>query len=160
MQHSIVDGSNRCELRRTEMKKPGIDRLWQAGGCLLCALLTLKITSGPGESEFSGGRLTGPVHSMADVGTVLFVVACVVTFVYPRVAAVVGIAASLLCLPLYLFLLAPVPFNQIFGSGHELKTQEPPGFQWETWPVMGLLSLAVIGFLCIRRIAVREAGQG
>ena len=108
------------------MKKPEMPQVWQAISCLLCVLFALKMTDGLAGTEFSGGRLTGPLLSMADIGSFFFVLALVVTFVYPRVAAVVGLASSLLCLPLFLFFIAPVPFNQIFGFGHELKVQPSP----------------------------------
>ena len=83
------------------MKKPEMPQVWQAISCLLCVFFALKITDGLAGTEFSGGRLTGPLLSMADIGSFFFVIALVVTFVYPRVAAVVGLASSLLCLPLF-----------------------------------------------------------
>ncbi len=85
------------------LKKPDIQQFCQASSCLLCVLLDLRITTGLGESEFSGGWLTGPLLSMDDIGSALFILAIVLTFVVPRVAAVTGLASTLLCLPLYLF---------------------------------------------------------
>jgi hypothetical protein len=141
------------------MKKPEMPQVWQATSCLLCVLFALKITDGLAGTEFSGGRLTGPLLSMADIGSFFFVLALVVTFVYPRVAAVVGLASSLLCLPLFLFFIAPVPFNQIFGFGHELKVQPSPASTGRIWTATGLLTLAVTSVLCVRRIAARSAPE-
>jgi hypothetical protein len=90
---------------------------------------------------------------MADVGTLLFAIAVAATLIYPRIGAAVGVAASLLCLPLYLFFIAPVPFSKIFGPGHEFKVQPEPGFHWETWPIMGFAAIALTIFLCVRGIA-------
>lgn len=135
------------------MKKPAMQQVWQAISCLLCVLFALKITVRLEGTELSGGWLTGPLLSMADIGTLLFVLALIVTFVYPRIAAVVGLASSLLCLPLYLFLVAPVPFNQVFGFGPEFELRPSPGFHWKKWTVTGLLTLAVTSVLCVRRIA-------
>lgn len=135
------------------MKKPETQRVWQAISLLLCFLLALRITNGLDESEFSGGWLTGPLLSMADKGILLFVLAFVATFVFPRVAAVLGLASSLLCLPLYLFFIAPVPFNQVFGFGHQFSVQPTPGLHWGKWTVTGLLALFITCFLCARRIA-------
>lgn len=73
---------------------------------------------------------------------------------FPRIAAAIGLASSLLCLPLYLFFIAPVPFAQVLARGHEFKVQPVPGFHWRTWPVTGLLALAVTVYICVRRIAV------
>ena len=117
------------------MKKPDIQQVYQAGSFLLCVFLALQITSGLEGTEFSGGWLTGPLLSMEGIGAALFMVTVVLTLVFPRVAAAIGFAASALCLPLYSFFIAPVPFSQIFARGHEFKVQRAPGFQWHMWPV-------------------------
>jgi hypothetical protein len=135
------------------VKRPDIQQVYQASSCVLCVFLALKDTDGLEGTEFSGGWLTGPLLSMADIGTLLFVLAVVATFVFPRVAAAIGLASSLLCLPLYLFDIAPVPFAQVFARGHEFKGYVAPGFHWHTWPVAGLLALALTVYLCTRRIA-------
>ena len=142
------------------MKKPEMPQVWQAISCLLCVFFALKITDGLASgTEFSGGRLTGPLLSMAAHWKLFFVIGLVVTFVYPRVAAVVGLASSLLRLPLFLFFIAPVPFNQVFGFGHELKVQPSPVSTGRIWTATGLLTLAVTSVLCVRRIAARSAPE-
>ena len=141
------------------MKKPDIRQAYQAGSYLICVFLTWQITSGLEGTEFSGGWLTGPLLSMADTGTALFIVSVVLTFVVPRVAAAIGLASSVLCLPLYLFLIAPVPFAQVFARGHEFKDQPAPGVHWHVWPVSGLLALAVTLCFCIRRVAATGRKQ-
>lgn len=135
------------------MKKPDIGQAFQAGSFLFCAFLALRITSGLDGTEFSGGWLTGPLLSMADIGTVLFILALVLTFLFPRVAAAIGLASALLCLPLYCFFIAPVPFAQVFARGHEFSVQPAPGLHWHTWPVTALLGLAAAFYVCIRRFA-------
>lgn len=77
---------------------------------------------------------------------------------FPRVAAGIGVASSVLCLPLYLFFIAPVPFAQIFARGHEFKVQLTSGFHWHVWPVAGLLALAVTIYICISCI-VADSGK-
>jgi len=137
------------------VKKPDIKQVYQAGSFLLCVFLSLQIEPGLDEGvEFAGGWLTGPLLSMEDLGISLFIVAIVLTFVFPRVAAAIGLASSLLCLPLYLFDVAPVPFAQVFARGHEFKVQPAPGFHWDIWLVTGLLALALTVYMCVRRIAV------
>jgi hypothetical protein len=136
------------------MKKPHEQQLWLAGTCLACVVVALRNTDGLEGTEFSGGWLTGPLLSMADIGAVLFVLALIVTFWYHRIAAAVGLASSLLCLPLYLYLIAPVPFTQIFGSGHEFKVRQIGGFHWDTWAIAGVLTLAVTTYICLRGFAV------
>jgi hypothetical protein len=120
----------------------------------LCALLALQITGGHDGTEFSGVWLTGALLSMEDIGSSLFIIAVVLTFVFLRVAAVIGLASSVFCLPLYLCLVAPVPFAQIFARGHEFKIQSAPGFRWHRWPVTGALVLAVTLYVCIRRLVL------
>ena len=92
------------------MKRPDIEQAFQAGSFLLCAFLALQITRGLDGTEFSGGWPTGPLLSMADIGTLLFVLALVLTFSFPRVAAAIGLASSSLALfPAILFLYCPGP---------------------------------------------------
>jgi hypothetical protein len=141
------------------VKKPDIQQVYQAGSYLICVFLALQITRGLEGTEFSGGWLTGPLLSMEDTGTAFFIVSFVLTFVFPRVAAAIGLASSVLCLPLYLFFIAPVPFAQVFARGHEFKDQPTPGFHWHMWPVTGLLVLAVTLYFCVRRVAATRRKQ-
>jgi hypothetical protein len=115
----------------------------------MCFFLALRNTKGLEGTEFSGGWLTGPLLSMTDVGTILFAIAFIAAFFFPRIAAGVALVSSALCLPLYLYFMAPVHFNQIFGSGHEFKV--PPGtdFHVDVWVLAGLLVLAVTVYLCL-----------
>jgi hypothetical protein len=112
------------------LKRPDSEQDFQAGGFLLCVFLAVEITSGLDGTEFSGGWLTGPLLSMAEIGILLFILALVLAFVFPRVAAAIGLASSLLCLPLYCFFIAPVPVAQVFAHGHEFHIQPAPGFHW------------------------------
>jgi hypothetical protein len=141
------------------VRKPDAGQAFQAASFLLCVSLELKLTSGVDGTEFSGGWLTGPLLSMADNAIILFILALVLTFLFPRVAAAIGLLSSLLCLPLYLFFIAPVPFAQIFARGHEFKVQPAPGFHWHMWPVIGLLALAVTLYVCIRRVVATSWKQ-
>jgi hypothetical protein len=91
---------------------------------------------------------------MIDIGTLLFVLALIVTFMYPRIARAIALASSLLCLPLYLYFIAPVPFNQIFGFGHQFKVQPGGGLHWNGWAITGVLTLAVTTYVCLHGFAV------
>ena len=133
------------------LKNFDILQAFQAGSFLVCVSLAWQISSGYEGTEFSGGWLTGPLLSMEDVGIPLFIVAIVLTFVFPRVAAAIGLSASVLCLPLYLFFIAPLPFAEIFARGHEFMAPPTPGFHWETWPVIAVGASAIAIYVCIRR---------
>src|SRR6476620_10048033 len=73
-----------------------------AGVCLLCAIVGWILSAPFGPSEFSGGTMTGPLLAIHDISGYLFLLAVVMTFVYPRFAAGVAIVACVLSLPLYL----------------------------------------------------------
>lgn len=139
------------------VRKPDAGQAFQAASFLLCVYLALKLTGGLG-TEFSGGWLTWPLLSMADIAIVLFLVALVLTFVTPRIAAAIGIVSSLLCLPLYCFFIAPLPFAHAFARGHEFSVQPSPGFHWQTQTVTALFSVAVALGSCIRRLATNIRG--
>ena len=128
-------------------------QVYQAGSFVLCILIAWHITDGLDGTEFGGGYLTGPLLSMADIGMLLFAVAVVVTVLFPRVGAVLGLASSLLCLPLHCYFIAPIPFAQLFAPRAEFSVQPTPGFHWRTWPVTGLFVLGVAVYVCIRGIA-------
>jgi hypothetical protein len=137
----------------------GFEDIWLAVSCLVCVIVALRNTNGLEGTEFSGAWLTDPLLSMIDIGTVLFVLALIVTFRYPRIAGAIGIASSLLCLPLYLYFIAPVPFNQIFGFGHQFKVRPRGGFHWDGWAIAGVLTLAVTTYVCLRGFAVTSRTQ-
>lgn len=141
------------------MKKPGKHQLWLAVSCLVCVIVALRNTNDLEGTEFSVGWLTGRLLSMVDIGTVLFVLALIVAFMYPRIAGAIGLASSLLCLPLYLYFIAPVPFNQLFGFGHQFKVQPGGGFHRNGWAITGVLTLAVTTYVCLHGFAVASRVQ-
>jgi hypothetical protein len=136
------------------MRKPDAWQVFQAISFLACFCLTLQVTRDLEGTEFSGGWLTGPLLSMADLGTILFILALVLTFLFPRVAAGIGLVSSVLSVPLCCFFIAPVPFAQVFAHGHEFKVQPAAGIHWHTWPVLTLFAAALACALCVRRLAV------
>jgi hypothetical protein len=141
------------------MKKPGTQQLCLALVCLVGVFVALRNSNGLDGTEFSGGWLTGPLLSMTDVGIVLFLPALLATFVSPRVAAGIALASSLLCLPLYLYFIAPVPFSQIFSFGHEFKVQPSAGLHWDRWAITGVLTLVATVYVCLSNFAAHNRGQ-
>jgi hypothetical protein len=95
-----------------------------------------------GNSEFIGGWLTGRIFSMADDGGMLFLLALVLTIFLPRIASAVALAASLLCLPLYLYVVAPGPFRQLFKGVYSVPLQD--WFVWDWWAVSGITTLFLV----------------
>ena len=139
--------------------RPQKQQSWLALSCFACVVVVLRNTSRFEGTEFSGGWLTGPLLSMANIGAVLFVLALIVTFLAPYIAGVLGLASSLLCLPLYLYLVAPVPFTEIFGFGHQFKAQPSGGSHWEPWAIGGVLTLAGTTYVCLRGLAVTSGSR-
>jgi hypothetical protein len=125
----------------------GRRKLLQAASCLVCVVLAQRNSFGLGGTEFSGGRLTGPILDSLEIGSLLFVLALVFTFVRPRIAAVLAILASLLCLPLYLYFIAPGPFRRVFRGEYSVPLQA--NFVWDRSAILGVLTVAVAMCICI-----------
>src|SRR6266568_196705 len=130
------------------MAKFGKQQLWQAISCLLCIAVAWVRLDDLGAPEFSGGWLTGPLFTMADDGSVLFILAIVLTFFYRRIAAVIALMASLLCLPLYLYFIAPGAFRRVFKGEYSVPLRA--NFVWNSWAIAGIASLLLAIFFCLR----------
>jgi len=122
-------------------------KLWQAFGCVTCLVLTSMFSNQLGDSEFSGGRITGPVLSIFDTGILLFLVALLLTSFYVRIAAIIGLAASLLCLPLYFYFVAPGPFGLVFKG--EYSTPQLTNTVLDGSAIAGVVALAATMVICL-----------
>jgi hypothetical protein len=129
------------------MKKPGKKELLQAASFVLCSAMAWTQADRVDGSEFTGGRVTGPIFTLFESGLLIFVLAVVVTFIYRRAAAVMGIAACLLCFPLYLYFTAPGPFRFVFRGTCSVPLQS--NFVWDVGIIAGMLTLAVAVFVSI-----------
>ena len=130
------------------MEKLSKEKVWQAAAYLACVGVLWIRLDAFGASEFSGGRITGKLFTMADLGSLLFLVALLLTIFFPRVAAALALTATLLCLPFYLYVLMPGPYRRIFKGEYSVPLQRP--FVWNTWAVVGVLSLGIAGILSLR----------
>ena len=126
----------------------GKQKVWQAITFLTCTGVLWIHLDDFGASEFSGGRLTGKLFTMADLGALLFLLALLLTMFFPRVAATVAFVASLLCLPFYLYILVPGPYRQIFKGEYSVPLQRP--FVWNNWAAAGVVSLLLAAILGVR----------
>jgi hypothetical protein len=132
----------------------GGQKLLQAVSCLVCVVVAQRNSFGLGGTEFSGGHLTGPILDSLEIGSLLFVLALVLTFVRPRIAAALAIAASLLCLPLYLYFTAPGPFRRVFGAEYSVPLQA--NFVWDRSAIVGVRAVAVAMCVCIWNLLTVE----
>jgi hypothetical protein len=121
------------------MAKIRTQKIWQAISCLLCVIVAWGHLDDVGASEFIGGWLTGPLFEMADYGIVFFLVALLLTFFSRRVASIMTLSGSVLCMPFYSYFLAPGPFRSVFRGEYSVPLRAP--FVWNTWAVFGILSL-------------------
>jgi hypothetical protein len=131
-------------------------KVWQAASCLLCAAVAWRFTSHLEGTEFSGGRITGPLLDMQNAGALLFFLALILTFLFRRIAAAIILLAGLLCLPLYLCFTAPGPFRSIFRG--EWKTPLSANFVWDWWSIAGIVT---VGFAaCASLSSLRPSYRG
>lgn len=103
-----------------------------------------------GASEFRGGRVTGPLFTLADLSSFLFIIAFILTFFLSRIASGILFAATLACLPCYLYILMPGPFQRIFKGEYSVPLQTP--FICDTWAATGVLSLLIATIIALRNI--------
>jgi hypothetical protein len=131
------------------MEKQGKSKVELAAACLLCIAVTWRYRIDLGGTEFSGGWLTGPLLNMEIVGSLLFVLALLLTFLYERVAAAISVIACLLCLPLFLYFTAPGPVRWVFRTP-EWSVPLRTSFVWDTWTVGGIIVLSVTACVGVR----------
>lgn len=105
----------RLELRKMGARS-GKRMLIQATGSVVCLAFTWRLTYGLGRTEFSGGRITGPLLSMSDFAILLFLVSTILVFWLPRTMAFLAGLACVLCFPLCALFLAPGPCRKIVGG--------------------------------------------
>jgi len=122
----------------------------QAVLAIVCFCVLLFRLDRYGASELSGGWLTGRLFRMADASAALFVVAVIVTFIYPRVAAGLALVASLLCAPLYAYIVAPGLYLYIFDG--ESSVLQRRFFIWDNWAAAGLAVLLVTAIASVRTL--------
>jgi len=127
------------------LNKPTKQNYLLGASCLLAALLQLWFAFPLDGSEFSGGRVTGPILNLSDYGGYVFLIAAVLALFLPRLASVMALAAVLLCLPLYLYSIAPGIFRQLFPG--EYKMPIASSFTWSPRALAGIASVAVV--VCI-----------
>lgn len=121
-------------------------KLGQALVSVVCTVLTWKLTFAVEGTEASGGTVTGPLLSLVDFATLLFIASLLLLLWLPRTAAILTCLAALLCLPLSLLFLAPGPFRRVVGGLWSVPLQSNSVFSW--WTVGWFLTLvASCGFV-------------
>jgi hypothetical protein len=125
-------------------------RIWQGFGSILCLAMTWKLTLSIEGTEFSGGRVTGLLLNMADVGILLFAASLITSFWLRRTSAIAGLGASILSLPLCLLLLAPGPFRRFAGG--EWSVPLHSSFVWNKWTIAWIVLLVLTAIVCLTNL--------
>jgi hypothetical protein len=139
------------------MEKIRTRKILQAASCLLCVIVGWAHLDDVGASEFIGGWLTGPLFEIADYGIVFFLVDLLLIFFYRRLASIMAILASILCMPFYLYFLAPGPFRRVFRGEYSVPLRA--SFVWNTWAVLGILSLIFAIVTSLRCLTAAESAS-
>jgi hypothetical protein len=141
------------------MQKLRMQKLFQAVSCYLGIYATYHMSIGLEGSEFSGGRVTGPLLNMNDTAALLFAVAMILTIWWPRVAAAIALLSSLLYLPICVYFTMPGPFRWVFRG--EYSVYEPRNFVFCPPAVAGLLIAAATAVVYVRtfKLAARESAK-
>ena len=95
-------------------------KLFVAAGCLVCAVVCWKSFLVFEGTEFGGGSLAGN----QVLASFLFILMLALAFKYPRSAAISALVACVFSLPLYLYLVFPRPFRQVWPG--DWKVSEMP----------------------------------
>lgn len=130
------------------MSKDKGQKLFQAAS-YLPFLFFARYGLGLEGTEFSGGKLTGPLLQMNDAGTLLFIVTLFVVWFAPRIAGIVSTLAALLCLPLFLYFTIPGVFYRLF-SRFEFSVPLRAYVVWDTWAILGILFVTLAIFINLR----------
>ena len=137
------------------MKEVTKQKLWVVICCFSCELVAVRYQLVLSSSEFSGGRVTGPLLNFHSVGAAALILAALLTPLVRRAAAAIVLAGSLLCLPLYLLFVAPGPFRRIVGG--EWKTPLLSNYVWDGWALMGLITIALAAFVSLQVFLARSS---
>jgi hypothetical protein len=139
------------------MRKNRRFAIQQAAVCLSCIAIVWRYTAVVEGTEFSGGRVTGVLLHMQDAGSMLFVIALLLAFLYRRIAAAVTLVAFLLCLPLFLYFTAPGPFRAVFGG--EWSVPLRTGFIWDDRTIVGIVVLVIAAWVSLRGLRIAGDAQ-
>lgn len=127
-------------------------KFMQAFTCLVCvAVIFLYVTRLEG-SEFSGGRITGPLLAVSAWGIVLLAAGFVLTFFLPQIGAMVILISGLMSLPLFLYFLAPGPFRWVFRGGYSVPATGL--FVWDNQSGAGAATLLLAMLFACRTLMI------
>ena len=101
--------------------------------------LLRRSTDGLDGTEFAGGRLTGPMLDVCEVGMIALLVAVILVYWLPRLASSIALVASVCCLPLPLYFFAPGPFRAVVKGEWSVPLQS--NFVWTHWTLLPIFAI-------------------
>jgi hypothetical protein len=125
----------------------------------MCAVVCWKSFLVFEGTEFGSGSLAGN----QVFASFLFILALALAFKYPRSAEICALVACVFSLPLYVYLVFPRPFRQVWPG--EWKVSETPRetFVWDGWWITGILFTVFVACLCggslIRGVLVQRQSE-
>src|ERR1700758_4301848 len=124
---------------------PRRDQLAQWTKLVLAVLLLLSLrvlwssSWGVDGTEFSGGRVTGRLLDLCDVGMLALIPALIATYWFPRLSASITLLAGMSCLPLLLYFLAPGLFRMVLKGEWSVPLQS--NFVCARWTVLPVTTI-------------------
>ena len=145
--HPFRDGEGGTVLIRPKVN-------WFMSLTVLIALTLLIWTSQRLEgSEFSGGRVTGPILDLSDLGCVLLALSLVLAYLH-RTSSSLTLAGSCLCTPLLIYFIAPGPFRSVFRGEYSVPVRT--AFVWDGKLGVAAIALTVASALALRTFLRRD----
>jgi hypothetical protein len=135
--------------------RPSKEKVLQATAFLSTVGLLWLHLDDFGASEFIGGLLTGKLFTMANIGAFLLLCALVITIFLPRVAAAVALIATLLCLPFYLYIVAPGSYRRIFRGEYTIPLERAFVLDWSA--ILGIAALIFAIVVSVRSLLPRPS---
>ena len=117
-----------------------------AAGCLACVVVACKSFLLFEGSEFGSGSLAGN----KDPGGFLFLLAPILAFRYKQAGAGIALAACVFSLPLYLYLVFPRPFRQLWPGEWKGVVLPTETFIWNGWWIAAILVIVFVAYISCR----------
>lgn len=132
-------------------------QLGQAAVNLICAVLIWRYTFPLDGTEFSGGRVTGPLLDMSGISIVLFLIGLTLSFVSSRLPAAITLVASVLALPIYIYFALPGPFRRVFKGLYSVPLTANIVLNRDS--IVGLITLMLAVAFSIYRLSIPGAAK-
>jgi hypothetical protein len=120
---------------------------------VLGAIVTGRFSDYLGHTEFSGGTVTGPLWTLQETASGLFLLAAIGAFFYAPIAAGIALLAGVIALPMYLLFLFPRPFQALFRGEWSVRATQT--FHLDPWSLAGISMIAAVAYVSRRVFRAR-----